>query len=64
MRSTIGSGSLAVNDDPTFPEDNDVSTESILMLSQESNKIAWQSKKHQIQDAQLSRDKAYSGTPQ
>jgi hypothetical protein len=36
----------------------------IMMLSQESKKSEWLSKKRQMQGAQLSRNEAYSGTPQ
>jgi hypothetical protein len=36
----------------------------LLMLSQESKKSEWLSKKRQMQGAQLSRNEAYSGTPQ
>jgi hypothetical protein len=35
-----------------------------LMLSQESKKSEWLSKKRQMQGAQLSRNEAYLGTPQ
>jgi hypothetical protein len=34
-----------------------------LMLSQESKKSEWLSKKRQMQGAQLSRNEAYLGTP-
>jgi hypothetical protein len=37
---------------------------SDLMLSLESKKSAWLSKKRQMQGAQLARNEAYSGTPQ
>jgi hypothetical protein len=36
----------------------------LLMLSQESKKREWLSKKRQMQGAQLARNEAYSGTPQ
>jgi hypothetical protein len=36
----------------------------LLMLSQESKKSEWLSKKRQMQGAQLSRNEAYLGTPQ
>jgi hypothetical protein len=35
-----------------------------LVVSQESKKSEWLSKKRQMQGAQLSRNEAYSGTPQ
>jgi hypothetical protein len=36
----------------------------ILVISQESKKSEWLSKKRQMQGAQLSRNEAYLGTPQ
>jgi hypothetical protein len=36
----------------------------VMMLSQESKKSEWLSKKRQMQGAQLSGNEAYLGTPQ